>query len=97
MLGARSPGFFVFQCHYVSVKQDGPETDKNASCLKCASGSSANLTLGNQASLSGGLTNVEALALNDGGRWNMVEDSEVGQLSMAGDLYDLVKPRNTSG
>ncbi|WP_264309744.1 hypothetical protein [Pseudomonas putida] len=51
--------------------------------------------MGNQASLTGSLTNVEALALNDGGRWNMVEDSEVGQLSMAGD--DLVKPRNTSG
>ncbi|MEZ1841435.1 autotransporter outer membrane beta-barrel domain-containing protein [Pseudomonas putida] len=47
-------------------------------------GSSAKLTLGNQASLTGRLTNVESLALNDGGRWNMVEDSEVAQLAMAG-------------
>lgn len=47
-------------------------------------GSRANLTLGNQASLTGRLTNVESLALNDGGRWNMVEDSKLGQLAMAG-------------
>ncbi|WP_237772744.1 hypothetical protein [Pseudomonas putida] len=41
-------------------------------------GSTANLTLENQASLTGRLENVAGLTLNSQARWNMVEDSQVG-------------------
>jgi len=52
--------------------------------VRVEEGSSASLTLDNHASLTGRLENVEALAINNQARWNMVEDSQVGNLSMNG-------------
>lgn len=45
-------------------------------------GSTANLTLENQANLTGRLVNVAGLTLNSKGSWTMVEDSQVGALAM---------------
>jgi outer membrane autotransporter protein len=45
-------------------------------------GSTANLTLENQASLTGRLVNVASLTLNSQGSWTMTEDSQVGALAM---------------
>ncbi|WP_310197426.1 autotransporter outer membrane beta-barrel domain-containing protein [Pseudomonas hunanensis] len=52
--------------------------------VRVEAGSSAKLALNNNASLTGRLENVEAMALNSGARWNMVEDSQLGELSMNG-------------
>jgi len=52
-------------------------------------GSSANLTLKNNAILTGQLTNVGKLALNSGGTWNMVGDASVGDLTMDGGYVNL--------
>ncbi|QXH52988.1 autotransporter outer membrane beta-barrel domain-containing protein [Pseudomonas fakonensis] len=45
-------------------------------------GSTANLTLENQANLTGRLVNVAGLTLNSQASWIMVEDSQVGALAM---------------
>lgn len=52
--------------------------------VRVEAGSSASLTLDNQGSLTGRLENVDTLAINNQARWNMVEDSQVGSLSMKG-------------
>jgi outer membrane autotransporter protein len=44
----------------------------------------ANVTLQNQASLTGQLTNVSSLALNSGAVWNMVGDANVAAVNMNG-------------
>jgi outer membrane autotransporter protein len=55
-------------------------------------GSTANLTLENQASLTGRLQNVAGLTLNSQARWNMVEDSQVGSLAMNGGSVRFGEP-----
>lgn len=52
--------------------------------VRVEAGSSARVTLDNQASLTGRLENVSTLAIGNEARWNMVEDSQVGELSMQG-------------
>lgn len=55
-------------------------------------GSTANLTLENQASLTGRLENVAGLTLNSQARWNMVEDSQVGSMAMNGGSVRFGEP-----
>jgi outer membrane autotransporter protein len=47
-------------------------------------GSSATVTLTNQARLTGRLQNVDSLTLANQGRWTLIEDSQVGKLNMSG-------------
>lgn len=61
--------------------------------VRAEAGSTANLTLDNQASLTGRLENVAGLTLNNQGRWNMVEDSQVGSLAMNDGVVSLGEPR----
>lgn len=49
-----------------------------------AQGSHTNVTLQNNASLTGQLTNIENLAINSNARWNMVDSANVGALSLGG-------------
>ena len=60
--------------------------------VRVEEGSSANLTLENQASLTGRLDNVAGLTLNSQGRWNMVEDSQVGSLAMNEGVVSFGEP-----
>lgn len=50
--------------------------------VRVEAGSTASLMLDNHASLTGKLENVAGLTLNNQARWNMVEDSQVGSLSL---------------
>jgi outer membrane autotransporter protein len=60
----------------------------NASDLEgdiiAASGANTDLTLENQATLKGRLVNLERLALDSGGQWTMIEDSQLNDLAMNG-------------
>lgn len=47
------------------------------------SGSTASLTLDHQATLTGRLENVSSLSLDNSGQWVMVENSQIGDLSMS--------------
>ncbi|MGE8043097.1 autotransporter outer membrane beta-barrel domain-containing protein [Pseudomonas monteilii] len=47
-------------------------------------GSSATVTLTNQAGLTGRLQNVDSLTLANQGRWTLIEDSQIGKLNMSG-------------
>ena len=60
--------------------------------VRVEAGSRADLTLENQASLTGRLENVERLALNSGARWNMVEDSTLANLEMSGGSVRFGEP-----
>lgn len=60
--------------------------------VRVEAGSSAELTLENQSSLTGRLENVEHLALNSGARWNMVEDSALKNLEMSGGSVRFGEP-----
>ncbi|MBA1187471.1 autotransporter outer membrane beta-barrel domain-containing protein [Pseudomonas entomophila] len=46
-------------------------------------GSSATVTLTNQAHLAGRLQNVDSLTLANQGRWTLIEDSQIGKLNMS--------------
>lgn len=52
--------------------------------VRVEEGSSANLALDNQASLTGRLENVDGLTLSNQASWTMVEDSSVGALALNG-------------
>lgn len=52
--------------------------------ITAEAGSTANVTLTNQARLTGRLQNVERLALAEEGRWTLVENSQLGALDMKG-------------
>ncbi|WP_028633604.1 autotransporter outer membrane beta-barrel domain-containing protein [Pseudomonas parafulva] len=52
--------------------------------VRVQTGSTANLALDNQASLTGRLENVAGLTLANQARWTMVEDSQVGALTLSG-------------
>ncbi|GLH31244.1 autotransporter outer membrane beta-barrel domain-containing protein [Pseudomonas sp. TWI672] len=60
--------------------------------VRVEAGSSASLTLDNQASLTGRLENVSGLSINDQARWNMVEDSQVGSLALNGGSIRFGEP-----
>ncbi len=55
-------------------------------------GSTGNVTLQNFATLTGRLQNVETLALNSQGKWIMVEDGQLQNLSMAGGSVQFGQP-----
>jgi outer membrane autotransporter protein len=60
--------------------------------VQATDGSTLNLTLQNGASLTGQMTGVDSLALNSGGRWNMVDNASVGALSMNGGAVKFGEP-----
>lgn len=68
-------------------------------------GATANLTLQNHATLTGSLENVASLNLASQGQWNLIENDEVGELSMDGgvvrfggaDEYYRLTVENLSG
>lgn len=62
-----------------------------------ADGSSANLLLRNNASLRGNLTNVQSLQLEDGGRWTMTRDAELGQLVLDTGTVDFTDRDEAAG
>lgn len=55
-------------------------------------GATANVTLQNQATLTGQLVNVNSLAVNSGAQWNMVGDGSVANLSMDGGSVNFGGP-----
>lgn len=56
-------------------------------------GGTANLTLQNRATLTGRLENVKTLAINSDAQWNMIEDSQLGDLSLNGGVIKFGDPR----
>ncbi|MGA8133032.1 MAG: autotransporter outer membrane beta-barrel domain-containing protein [Pseudomonas gingeri] len=52
--------------------------------IVAAAGSTADVTLNNNAQLTGQLTNVAKLGLNSGGTWNMVDSASVGDVTLNG-------------
>lgn len=61
--------------------------------VRAEAGSTINLSLENHASLTGRLENVAGLTLGSQGRWNMIEDSQVGSLAMQDGVVSLGEPR----
>lgn len=55
-------------------------------------GSTASLVLDNQATLIGRLDNVSSLALNRGAQWTLVENSQLGDVSMDGGAIKFGEP-----
>ncbi|MCW8274995.1 autotransporter outer membrane beta-barrel domain-containing protein [Pseudomonas sp. PCH199] len=55
-------------------------------------GATANITLQNQATLTGRLENVASLAVNSQARWNMVGNASIGNLSMNGGSIQFGSP-----
>ncbi|MCI0910848.1 autotransporter outer membrane beta-barrel domain-containing protein [Pseudomonas putida] len=66
---------------HVDMQVDGSALQGD---VRVEEGSSANLRLDNQASLTGRLENVDGLTLNNQASWTMVEDSSVGAMAMNG-------------
>jgi outer membrane autotransporter protein len=66
---------------HVDMQVDGSALQGD---VRVEDGSSANLRLDNQASLTGRLENVDGLTLGDRASWTMVEDSSVGAMALNG-------------
>lgn len=60
--------------------------------VRAGTGATANITLQNQATLTGRLNNVASLAVNSQARWNMVENASIGNLSMNGGSIQFGSP-----
>ncbi|WP_095054038.1 pertactin-like passenger domain-containing protein [Pseudomonas sp. Irchel s3b2] len=60
--------------------------------ISADAGATANMTLQNQATLTGRLDNVRTLAINSQARWNMVESASVENLSLNGGSVKFGSP-----
>ncbi|WP_397449276.1 autotransporter outer membrane beta-barrel domain-containing protein [Pseudomonas sp. NA-150] len=57
--------------------------------VQVVAGSTANITLRNDASLTGDMTNVNDVSIDSTSRWNMLDDSNVNSLALSGGTVNL--------
>lgn len=64
--------------------------------IAAAAGSDNSVTLRNNASLTGQMTNLTTLTLETGGSWNLVDDANVGEMVMNGGTANLSDSHSTT-